>query len=437
MSLKNFFDAKRIAVVGAAREEFKVGNVIFRNLLKNKSLKVFPINPNADKIEGVKCLPDVLSVPFPLDLVIICIPSILVPSILEQCGKKDVKNVIIVSAGFSESGNKVLEEKIREVSSKYKISVLGPNVLGLINPYKELNASFFSGNLEKGDVSFISQSGALGTAILDRAVQEKLGFSAFISLGNMLNTDFISALEYLEKEVYTEVIMIYIESLKENTGKDFLELCRRITGKKKIIVLKAGQTLAGENAAKTHTSSLSSDARIYSGVFKQAGIIEVKSLEEMFLLARIYSKNQNLGKKVCIVSNAGGLGVLATDSCIEAGLSIEKIPENILEEIDKIVPKGYSRSNPLDILGDALAERYEKVLKILDRQNWFDFFIVLLTPQAMTQPVETVQILTKLKKPVIACFVGGKSLEAAKLLLRDEKIINFDDVSKISILGKV
>lgn len=434
--MKGFFEAKKIAVIGASRSKEKVGNVIFRNLLENKMLKVFPVNPNANYVEGREAYPFVGEIPFIIDLAIIVIPAEKVPEVLEQCGEKGIKKVIIISSGFSESDNLLLEDKVKDVAEDYGIKVLGPNVLGIINPYKNLNASFFKEMPEKGKVAFISQSGAVGTSLLDRALETKLGISGFVSLGNMLNEDFISALEYFGSDVYTETIALYIESLKPGTGRKFVELCKEIGKRKRIIAIKAGKTEEGLEAAETHTSSLSSPSAIYSGAFKQAGIIEVESLEEMFFLTTIFSKYPKLGKKVCIITNAGGLGVLAVDTLIKSGIEIPEIPKRVLEQLDSNLPEGYSRKNPLDILGDALALRYEKVLRILKIFKLFDFFVVIVSPQEMTQPEQTAQVLEKIGVPVFACFIGGKSFSLAKRYMLECGIINFDDVSELEILGK-
>lgn len=435
--MKEFFEAKKIAVIGAAREKEKVGNIIFRNLLKNRMIKVFPVNPNTSFVENEKSYPDVLSIPFNVDLAIIVIPALIVPQILEQCGRKGIKNVIIISAGFSESGNNELNEKIKILIDKFKFNVIGPNVLGIISSYKELNASFYNDIPEKGNISLVSQSGALGTAILDKFIQNKIGMSCFMSIGNMLQQDFNKSLEFLEKDPYTEIILLYVESLKENSGKEFIEICKRISKRKKIIVLKSGKTEKGIEAAKTHTASLSSSEKIYSSAFKQSGIIEVNSLRDMMILATIFSKYKNLGKRGVIVSNAGGLAVLTTDVCAENNIELSNIPSNILTEMDKIMPKGYSRKNPIDILGDALGDRYEKVLKLLDKENWFDFFIILVTPQAMTQPFETARAICSVKKPIFSCFIGGKSFDVAKKVIEQNKLILFEDVSDLSVLGKL
>jgi len=435
--MRDFFESKKIAVIGASRDPDKVGHVVFKNLLSNHLLKVFPVNPNASQIAGIKAYEDVLAIPYNVDMAVIATKSDLVPEVLEQCGEKGINKVVIISAGFSESDNKMLEEKIAEISEEYNIEIVGPNVLGIINPYKNLNASFFRFMPERGQVAFISQSGAVGTSLLDKCVEKNLGISGFISLGNMLQKDFLDALEYFARDVKTGIIALYIESLKPETGRRFIDLCKEISKNKTIIAIKSGKTEQGKKAARTHTASLSSPAEIYSGAFKQAGIIEVESLDELFLLSQILSKFPRIGKKAGIITNAGGLGVLATDALVSAGIEVPKIPENVLQELDNFLPKGYSRANPLDILGDALAERYGKTLRILSMFKLFDFFVVIVSPQEMTQPLETAAILSKMGKPIFACFIGGKSYEEAEKFMKQEGVINFDDVSDLKILGKV
>ncbi len=432
--MKSFFESKKIAVIGASRSREKVGNVIFRNLLSSR-LKVFPVNPKTERIEGVKSYPDVLSVPYPVDMAVVVVKAEIVPKVLDECGKKGIKKVIIISAGFSESGNEKLENKIDEIKNRYGIEIIGPNVLGIINPYKNLNASFFKEIPEKGSIGIISQSGAVGTSLLDKCLESETGISGFVSLGNMLDKDFNNSLDYFGSDVRTNVILMYIEALKEGTGGKFAELCKNISKNKKIIAIKSGKTKEGKEAAKTHTASLASNSKIYSGAFKQAGVIEVGSLDEALTLAKIFSKYGKLGKNVGVITNAGGLGVLAVD-ILSRDFEIAEIPEKVLEHLDSFVPEGYSRENPLDILGDSLAERYEKTLKILDMYNLYDFFVLIVSPQAMTQPLETAKFLAKKGKPVFGCFVGGKSFKDAKKYLTKEGSVWFNDVSELRVLEK-
>jgi len=435
--MKRFFEAKTIAVIGASRNKEKVGNIVFGNLIENPRLKIFPINPNADSILGHKAYGSVLDIPYNVEMAVIAIPAEFVPKAVGECGEKGIKNVVIISSGFSETGNEQVNDETREAAEKYGIKIIGPNVLGIINPYKNMNASFFRDMPDKGNVAFISQSGAVGTAVLDKALKKKLGFSGFISLGNMMNQNFIHALEYFAQDMYTEIILLYVESLGEGLGREFIDLCKEISKKKKIIAIKAGKSEKGKKAAETHTAALSSASEVYSGAFKQAGIIEVDSLEEMFRAAEIFSKYPKIGKRAGIITNAGGLGVLAVDVCSESGLEIPEIPDEVLKELDSFLPEGYSRNNPLDILGDALAERYEKVMKILGRRELFDFFVVIVSPQEMTEPLETAKVLMSLGRPVFPCFIGGKSFEFSKKFLEEQGMIYFEDVGDLGVLGKI
>jgi len=438
MSLKEIFQAKNIAVIGASKHPEKVGHIIFKNLLNNPSLNIFPVNVNEEPIFGHKTYHDVLEIPYvDVDLAIIVVKAEFVSEVLKQCGMKKIKNAVIISAGFKETGNVGLEEEIKSISEQYGITLIGPNVLGFINPYRELNASFFAELPKKGGLAFISQSGAIGDTILDMALSRNLGFSGFVSLGNMLDTDVVSSLEYFGEDRNTKTIIIYIESLKNNTGREFIDLCKKISKKKKIIAIKAGKSKNGLEAAKTHTASVSSPAEIYSAAFKQSGVIEVDSAREMLLLAEIFEKFDKIGKKALVVGNAGGAGVLISDVLSETGIDLVSLPEKNLNELDKIVPTGYSRRNPLDILGDATAQRYKSVLLSLDKEKFFDFFILLLTPQAMTQALETAQILENIKKPTLCCFIGGDSIDKARKYMKSKGFINFEDISDLKVLKNI
>lgn len=434
--MKSFFKSKKIAVVGASRDRDKVGNVIYRNLLRSRR-KIFAVNSKADKVEGNKAYNDVLSIPFSVDLAIIVVPAKAVPGVLKECGEKDIERAIIVSAGFEEAGNEERGRKVETISKKYDMEIIGPNVLGIINPYQNINASFFRDMPKKGNVAFISQSGAVGTSLLDRALETGTGISGFVSLGNMQDQDFIDALEYFGSDIRTEVIVMYIESLRKETGRKFVDLCRNISKDKKIVAIKAGKSEVGEKAEATHTASLSSPAEIYAGAFKQAGIDEVESLDELFNVARIYSKYGQLGKNAGIITNAGGLGVLASDAFSKNDIDVSSLSGEVLNQLDQKMPEGYSRNNPLDILGDALAERYGKALKILEMYDIYDFYTVIVSPQEMTQPLKTAKLLANKGKPVFPCFVGGQSFKKAKEFLTEEGVIYFEDVAEAGrVLGK-
>ncbi len=428
--VKDVFEAKSFAVVGASREEDKVGHVIFKNLI-TRGIKAFPINPNADYILGRKSFRNLSEIE-KVECVIIAVPANIVSSILKDMTKNKIKNCVIISAGFSEAGNEKLSEEIKKISKKNRLNVIGPNTLGFINPYNNVNTSFFEGMPQTGKIAFISQSGAIGSVILDRNIK----LSGFVSVGNSLMVDFSHFIEYFSHDKNTEVITLYIESLNIGRGKDFIDACKKC--KKPIIALKAGKTSVGSRAASSHTAALATEEGIYEGIFKQCGIIEVNSIKELFSVAELYSKIHKAGNRACIVTNAGGPGVLCTDYCIKNKIILPDIPQKIKSELDKILPYGWSKNNPVDILGDARAELYFQTIDILKKEDFFDFFIVILTPQYMTEPYKTAEVILNMEnKPVVACFLGGEKVKLGMSHLKD-KIVVFDEIKDMcEAIGKI
>jgi acetyltransferase len=436
--MKEFLEPKRVAVIGASKHEGKVGNSIFKNLLRNKQIELFPVNPNDKEVLGKKSFSSILEIEKDIDLAVIVIKAEFVPEALEQCGKKKVSHVIIISAGFSEAGDFALEDRVKKIAEKYDINLLGPNVLGTINPYYNFNTTFFDGMPPKGGIALISQSGAIGVSVLDMFIEKEIGMSGFVSLGDMAKEDFSDFIDYYGKDKNTKVIMLYIEGLKAGRGSKFIETCKRVSKIKPIVAIKAGKSKEGEKAAKSHTAALATEYEIYRGILEQAGIIEAESLKEMINISETLTEtNYKFGKKACIVTNAGGAGVLATDALVRNEVEIASLSEKTKKEISSILPI-WSKNNPVDIIGDADAERYDKVLKILERNNEFDFFIVILTPQSMSQPLETAEVILKMKKPVLACFIGGKKIEEAVKFLKEKKIPVFNDIDELAgVAGKI
>ncbi len=425
--MEKFFEPKSIAVIGASRHKEKVGYAIFKNLLSSRK-KVYPINPNAKKICGRIAYNSVLKIKEDIDLAIIVIPAKFVPEVLKECGEKDIKNVIIISAGFSESGNEKLEKKLVDIALKYNIRYIGPNCLGTINPHQKLNATFFGKNPKKGKIAFISQSGALGVAVLDRAIEKGMGLSLFASIGNATNIGFSEMIKYLDKDKNTKAICLYVESLRK--GKKFLNVVSKI--KKPVIVLKGGMTKKGQEAAATHTAALMSENGVYTGAFKQCGAIKTESIYELFEIGSYLSKNKPIkGNRGIIVTNAGGAGVLSADAFEKNGLELAKIPKSIIKKLDKELPMEWSRSNPIDIVGDATPERYKKTLDIIKKGNFYDFIFIALTPQKMTNPKKVAKILVEFQKksktPIFSCFMGGELIKDGKILLTNENILNFEE----------
>ena len=409
-SLENFFSPESIAVVGASDNPKKVGHILMKKLLNFKG-KVIPINPQHREVLGKKSYASLTEYSGDLDLVIIAIPSQKVEKIIEECGKKQIKNVIVISAGFSEIKNFELEARIVEVAKRYKINLLGPNCFGIANPYLNLDTTFANTTARKGDIAFISQSGALWSSISDLSVG-KFGFSGFVSLGNMACLNFYNFIKHFDEDKKTKTIVLYIEKLKQ--GKKFIEICKK--SKKEIIAIKAGRTKQGSEATVSHTGSLATDFEIYKGAFKQANIRHADSLFSAFNYARL--KIRPKGNRIVILTNAGGAGVLMADYCIEQELNLVKAP--------------------IDLLGTATAKDYETALNKLKNQNFYDSVIVILTPQKMSESEKTAKEIVEFSKTksVIACFLGGDSVKKAKELLEKNNVPCFNNLKDVTeVLG--
>lgn len=393
--IDNFLNPKSIAVIGASNKEGKVGNILIKKICQCNRI-VIPINPKSTPILNRETYPTVLHYPKSIDLAIIAIPAKYVPKALEQCGKKQIKNIIIISAGFKEVGNNKLQNKLEKIKEKYKLNILGPNCFGIVNPKINLDTTFANTTPKKGSTAFLSQSGALWSYAADL----NIGFSGFVSLGNMSDLSFTDFLEYYINDKSTKKIILYIEKLKQ--GKRFIELCQ--STKKEIIVIKA-ETEEGNKAAISHTASLANDYKVYNGAFKQAGVKQVDTLTKALGL-----KEQNLdkklkGKHLYLLTNAGGAGTILTD---------------------KLSKMGYTIHGPEDILGTATAHDYKIALNKIKAEYYN--ILVILTPQSMAEPTKTAQeiVRSKHKNKVIAIFAGDKSIQEAKRILELNKVPFFN-----------
>jgi len=432
--LRNFFCPDSVAVIGAAREEEKVGHIILDNIINSGYKgKLFPVNPNADEIHGIKCYHSVLDIPGDLDLTIIAIPVQFVLQVLEECSKKNTKWSIIISAGFKETGieGTKRERQLIEKAKEYGIRILGPNCLGIIDTECPINATFTPNIPPMGKIGFISQSGALGTAILDWAKTNKIGFSKFVSLGNKADISENDLFDDWENEKDTEVITAYLEGVKY--GREFMKISSRVSKKKPIIVIKSGNTDAGARAVSSHTGTLAGSARAYEAAFKQAGIIRANTIRDLFNYATAFSYQPlPKGKKVAIITNAGGPGIMATDECEKNDILLASLEKETIDGLKEFLPEAANFYNPIDILGDALADRYKKTLEVVIKDNNVDAIVMLLTPQAMTQPYRTaraiVEVIGKSGKdiPVAASFMGGAEVKKAVRFLAEKNIPNFD-----------
>ncbi len=430
-SLDLFFKPKSVAIIGASAETGKVGNDVLLNVINSFKGKIYPINPAGGQMSGLTVYKSILEVPEPVDFAIIIVPAKFVLDVLEQCGQKKCLNVIVISAGFKEVGpaGKELEDRLIEILRKYQMNLLGPNCLGFISTHLPLNASFGDEFKFIGNIAFVSQSGALGTAVMDKALAQKIGLGYFFSVGNKAGIDEISLLEYFENDEQIKVIMMYLEEIKN--GKEFMKIVSRISTKKPVIILKSGKTEAGQKAVSSHTGSLAGSAQSYSTAFAQCGVIEAKEAEDFFNLAKAFSLQPlPKGNRVGIVTNAGGPGILVTDLLPEYGLKLANLDEATKSALRQVLPPAASVSNPVDILGDGKAERYASAVKsVIDDKN-ADSVLVLLTPQKMTEVEKTAEAIGEIakgqSKPVILCFLGEKNITKAYDVFAQYSLPYFD-----------
>ena len=432
MKLKAFFNPRSVAVIGASREPRKVGHKVLKNLIDyGFKGEIYPINPNAEEILGCKCYSSVLDVPSEIDLSIIAVPSRIVPNVAEECGVKGVKGIVVISAGFSETGREGarLEKKLLDICRRYGMRMQGPNCLGIINTASRLNASFATANPPRGRVAFISQSGALGSTILNWAIQKNIGFSSFISLGNEADLNAADFLEALSEDEETKVIGLYMEGVKD--GRRFLKVSRELSRIKPIVALKAGTTDVGIRAVSSHTGSLAGSNVSFSAAFKKAGILRVNTLEELFnLVLALEEQPPPKGKRVLIVTNGGGPGILAADACEKNGLELPSLEYHIRENLRRMLPPHASVNNPVDVLGDADESRYEIALSAGLKSSRIDGIIVILTPQAMTPTEKIANVTAKLnrmsRKPIISAFMGLEDDSLAIKILRRNGVPNYE-----------
>lgn len=431
-NLKKIFEPKSIAVVGAGDREGSVGYIIFNNLIgSGYDGIVFPINPKKQSVQGVQAFPSILSLPQKVDLAVICTPAATVPGLVEECGVAGIKGIIIISAGFAEMGEegKKHMEQIEEIRKKYDMRIIGPNCLGIMRPKLKINASFAKDIAMPGKIAFISQSGALGTAVLDWAISENIGFSYFVSLGSMLDINFGDLIDYFGADNETDSIILYIESITE--ARRFMSAARGFAMNKPIIVVKAGKAAEGAKAAASHTGALAGEDDIYDAAFKRVGIVRVDEIEDLFFCAQTLAMQPRpKGNRLAIVTNAGGPGVMATDSLIKCGGKLAELSPQTMQKLSGVLPEFWSRSNPIDILGDAAAERYAAALDICFQDSNIDGVLVILTPQAMTQCSETAKILVEKakgqEKPILGCWMGAGLVYEGRKILTNGKIPSYD-----------
>lgn len=442
--MKELFEPKSVAVIGASRNKLNVGHGVLYNLIYggffktkfNKPFKgkIYPVNPKAKKILGLDCYASVKDVKAEVDLAVIAVNAKIVPLVIKECVDKKVKALIVISAGFGELGEKgkKLQAEIAALVKSANIPLVGPNCLGIINPHFNLNASFAPAMPPKGSIGFISQSGALADSVIDWALEKKYGFSKLISYGNAAVLDLNDFISYLDKDKDTKAIAIYVESIRN--GKEFMKIAKSV--KKPIVVIKAGKTEQGVKAVSSHTGSLAGSYEVYKAAFKQSGVHLVENVEELFEAAKVLSLLPKLkDNKIAIITNGGGAGVLTADYCFENGLMLPKLSNETISRLEGYMHPAWSRSNPIDLVGDALPERYNEAMFRVLKQKDVNGLIVIQTLQTMTDPVENAKAIIAAKKhfsdkPIIVVYMGGMFTKEGREYLEEHSVPVFNDPEK-------
>lgn len=423
--LDKFFNPRSVVIIGATPKEGKVGRVILENFVKRFKGEIYPVNPNYDEILGLKTYRRVADIPSTPDLAVIAIPAPQVPEVMKELGEKGVKAAIIISGGFSETGTEEgrrLESKVKKIAETYGIRVIGPNCIGVFDNYSGVDTFFLPEEKmkrpPKGHVAFISQSGAFASALMDWMSYNGIGVSRAISYGNKLDVDDIDLLEYLAEDENTKIILIYLEGLKPGKGKRFIEVAKRVSKRKPVVIYKAGKTPRGSVAAASHTAALAGDYSVYKSAFKQAGLIEVESFDEMMDVVRILLDQPLMnGKRVYVVTDAGGVGVMLTDALTSAGFELPRTPDDLRLKLKSMLPPHCIVENPVDLTGDTDDQRYIKVIETLLPREDVDAIVVVALPQVPgikgTFADYVIEAKSRLNKPIIAVAIGGE--EAHKI----------------------
>ncbi|VVB89363.1 Acetate--CoA ligase [ADP-forming] I [uncultured archaeon] len=426
LNLDKIFNPKSIALIGASDKEGSVGYILMKNLTSGYKGSVYPVNIHKPEILSLKAYRSVDQLPETVDLAIIATPARTVPDIVEQCGEAGIKGIIIISAGFKEIGHegKVLEEKILKIKNKYNLRIIGPNCLGIIHPDINLNATFVPITIKPGSIAFISQSGALGSAILDLAMHENIGFSNFVSVGSMIDVDFGDLIDYFGTDPKTLSILMYAEGITD--ARKFMSAARHFASTKPMIVVKAGRFVESAKAAASHTGALTGEDMVYDAAFKRAGIVRVEEIEDLFNCADALGKQPlPRGPNLAIITNAGGPGVMAADALLARGGKLARLDARTLDTLNNVLPPYWSRGNPIDILGDATPERYRAAAEACFKDENIDGLLIIYTPQGGADPVEIANNIAGLCKTRDSCktyltsFMGYKDVEEANRILSE------------------
>ncbi len=426
---------RSIAVVGATSVSTKVGYAVMRNLLTFPG-RLYPVNPAHKEVLGRKCYPSLKSIPGRVEMIVVAVPASAVPQVMEDAGQKRVKLAVVITAGFKEIGDrgKALEQKMLDIADKHHIRIVGPNCLGIQLPHRNINATFDPATPRPGGIAFVSQSGAIITTVVDWSLQENRGFSAVISVGNQADVGFDEFIRFAADDADTKCIILYIEQIKD--GGAFLDAVRYTVGRKPIVAIKSGSSSKGQKAASSHTGSLAGSYEVYMAAFRQCGVIPARSLREAFQIGELLaSEGAPAGDRAMIISNAGGFAVLASDYAERYGVSLPEITPSMMTELNKLLTQEWSHENPMDLVGDAAADRYASVFDLMAHaQDSWDIAFVVAVPTTTLVPrelaKEIVQFSLSTRKMVVCCLLGGDSMKGGVHVLREANIPNFQELEE-------
>lgn len=426
-------DIHSIAVIGASTDPNKVGYAICRNLLTFPGT-LYPVNPKTADILGRTSYPGLSAIPGPVDLAVVVIPAAGVPRVLEEAGRKNIPLAVVISSGFREIGaeGSALEDECLAIARKYGIRLMGPNCLGLMLPHLTINTTFDPVSPKPGNIAFISQSGAIITTIVDWSLPEEIGFSAVVSIGNQADLTFEDFITFAANDPHTKSIILYVEQIRY--GPRFMEVVRRVSPVKPVVAIKSGASRIGQKAASSHTGSLAGSYDVYMAAFRQAGVIPASSIREAFQSAELLaSEGYPKGIRAVVITNAGGFGVLASDYAERYGIELVEFSEDLIHELDVVLPADWSRANPIDMVGDSSADRFAHTFNIMIRhQDLWDIAFVISVPSAISDPIrvsnELVRFSKNTHKMIVGCMIGGDSMKTPLRILRDGQIPNFPDL---------
>jgi len=439
-----YFTPRSIAVIGASSEPKKMGYAVMHNLLHFPG-QLYPVNNKRPEVQGLKAYPSILDIPNPVDMAVITVPAKHVPGVIEECGQKGVNMAVIITAGFKEmgEGGKALEDRVLEIAKGYGTRIIGPNCLGLIVPPRGIDTTYVHQSPKPGNIAFISQSGAIINTVVDWSITQDIGFSAVVSVGNQADLNFIDYLRFVERDPKTKGIILYVEELQD--GKTFMKVVSEVSKTKPVVAIKSGSSQKGQEAASSHTGSLSGSYDVYMEAFRESGVIPVHTLTGAFQVAEMLAlpKGYPRGKRAIVITNAGGFAVLSSDYAERYNVDLINLPPKVLKELNEILPDFWNKNNPIDLLGDASEKRFEQVFEVLARhQDCWDMAFVVGFPNLVIGSDQLanqiVRFSEKTENVIVGTLLGGDSMERGRKILRERGIPSFEELDfTFRVMGRI